>query len=44
MKKIISYAFMALCLLYTNKNISQVTEKDSLTIVDVHLEEVIVAA
>ena len=35
---------MALCLLYTNKNISQVTEKDSLTIVDVHLEEVIVAA
>ena len=44
MKKIISYALMALCLLYTNKNISQVTEKDSLTIVDVHLEEVIVAA
>ena len=23
MKKIISYAFMALCLLYTNKNIAQ---------------------
>ena len=44
MKKIISYAFMALCLLHTNKNISQVTEKDSLTIVDVHLEEVVVAA
>ena len=44
MKKIISYALMALCLLYTNKNISQVIENDSLKILDVHLEEVVVAA
>ena len=37
MKKIISYAFMALCLLYTNKNIAQ----ESTEAVD--LDEVVIS-
>ena len=40
MKKIISYAFMALCLLYTNKNISQ-TSTDETTVQN--LDEVVVS-
>jgi len=40
MKKIISYAFMALCLLYTNKNISQTSDE---VIITEDLDEVVIS-